>query len=298
MKPQSSLVKILRIPFCCFAILMTFSGLDLISPSFNSNQGNTNFILGDQKSFSGYKVVELWDLPDELVEISANILIDNTHMACIQDNKGVIYIYNLKTRAIENSIQFKDKGDFEGLALVGKVYYVLRSDGMLYQLTSTESGKPSVTTYDLPFGPENDTESMIYDKTKHRLLIAVKEKDLASPDKKGIYSFDLATKQMSKIPVLSLDAYRRSSSKGKDKSAIRPSAIAIHPQRGTMLVLNGPSSELLEADFSGTILSTVKLDKNEFPQPEGMCFSASGDFYISSEGGKNQKGIIARVQLF
>lgn len=290
----------------CILLCMSFVNFER-APESETNNPGLGFIGSDNTVFTGYKVLERWAMPKELLEISSNVFIDDLRMACIQDNKGVIYTYNLKTHAIENEIQFEEKGDFESLVLVGKVYYVLRSDGMLYEISVADGRAQAVKKYDLPFGPENDTESMAYDKTKKRLLIAVKEKDLSSPDKKGIYSFDLVTKRMDSKPVFLLNTdnmpeahnkdHKKKGSKAKNKNEIKPSEIVIHPKRGTLLILNGPSSELLEADFSGKILSRIKLSQTEFPQPEGMCFSGQGEFYISSEGAKDLSGVIARVQL-
>jgi uncharacterized protein YjiK len=237
-------------------------------------------------------------MPEELLEISANVLIDETRMACIQDNKGIIYVYNLKTQAVEDKIEFGGKGDFEGLALVGDVYYALTGDGLLFEISG--GSKHTVKTYDLPLSNENDTESLFYDKDKNRLLIGVKEKDLSSDEKKGIYGFDLAVKRMNSQAVYLIDdSDKKSDGRGsnKIKGKIKPSEIIFHPQRGTLLILNGPTSQLIEADLSGNILSTVQFDKNDFPQPEGMCFSGSGKLYISSEGNKKHQAILAQVEL-
>lgn len=290
--------------FCGALLCMSFNNFEKAAPDSETNNPRLSLIGGNNTAFTGYKVLERWAMPKELLEISSNVFIDDLRMACIQDNKGIIYTYNLKTRVVESEIQFEEKGDFESLVLVGKVYYVLRSDGMLYEISFADGRKPAVKKYDLPFGSENDTESMAYDKTKKRLLIAVKEKDLSSPDKKGVYSFDLATKRMNSTPLFLLNVDGGSEEhtkdhkkKAKTKNEIKPSEIAIHPTRGTVLVLNGPSSELLEADFSGKILSRIKLSQTEFPQPEGMCFSGQGEFYISSEGAKDLSGVIARIEL-
>ncbi len=50
-----------------------------------------------------------WTMPKELKEISANVFVDDIRMACIQDNDGIIYIYNLQTENIDEQIPFADK---------------------------------------------------------------------------------------------------------------------------------------------------------------------------------------------
>jgi hypothetical protein len=241
---------------------------------------------------------EIWELPDELVEISANVLIDDKRMACIQDNLGIIYIYNLENKSVERKINFAGKGDYEGLAVVNKTFYVLRSDGFIYEVQEGKGSARSVKTYDLPLTAIHDTESLFFDKTKNRLLVGVKERDLTASDTKGVYSFDLGTNKMNEIAVMQIGNGKTENRKGKKGvGKIKPSDLAIHPTSGEVYILNGPSSELLIAKPGGEITKTIQLDKTVFPQPEGLCFNTSGELYISSEGGKKAKGIIAVYKL-
>jgi len=91
-----------------------------------------------------------WKMPKELKEISANVFVDDVHMACVQDNDGIIYIYNLQSETVDETIEFAGKGDYEGLALVHSTYYVLRSDGLLYEVQPQKGKAPRVKTYELP----------------------------------------------------------------------------------------------------------------------------------------------------
>jgi uncharacterized protein YjiK len=252
-----------------------------------------------------------WLLPEELKEISANVFKDDTHMACIQDRDGIIYMYNLQSKNIDEKIPFAGDGDYEGLARVKNTWYVLRSDGLLYEVQPQSGKDPVVKTYDLPFGPENDMESLCYDSANNRLLVGVKEKDLREKDKKGFYSFDLKTGKLGTDAVFYIETAVNSDDnnkdkkedkddKGKDKKKkkgkgeIKPSGIAIHPVSKELYILDGPSSRLFITDAGGNIKSSIQLDKKTFPQPEGLCFNANGDLYISSEAGKNAQGVIVK----
>jgi hypothetical protein len=267
----------------------------------------------------GVNVEQVWRLPKELNEISANVLLNGNRMACIQDKAGIVFIYDLEAKAITSQIPFSTNGDYEGLAVVGNTFYVLRSDGMLYEVQSRGgSGKPHVVTYDLPFGASNDTEPMCYDSAHDRLLVGTKEGDLSGNGTNGVYSFDLRTKKMSTNEIFDIssakgnenDEHKKKNSNENEKNKkkndkkkseknidIKPSEIAIHPGTRDVYILDGPKSELLIADQTGHIKSVTQLDRKTFPQPEGMCFSAAGELYISSEGGKNGTGVIARVRL-
>ena len=249
-----------------------------------------------------------WTVPKELKEISANVFIDDVRMACIQDNDGIIYIYNLQTESVDEQIEFAGKGDYEGLALVRSTYYVLRSDGVLFEVQPQTGKAPLVKTYETPLKAENETESLCFDNDNNRLLVAVKTKDLNENDKKGIYAFDLKTKQMSTTAVVyieskvNVDENEDNNGKGKgkgkkkkkEKAEIKPSEIAIQPGTKDFYILDGPSARLFITDAKGNIKSKYELDRNILPQPEGICFSKSGDIYISSEADKNKYGTIVK----
>jgi uncharacterized protein YjiK len=136
------------------------------------------------------------------------------------------------------------------------------------------------------------------------LLVAVKTKDLHEKDKKGIYAFDLTTKQMSTTAVVyieskvGIDDNEENNGKGrkkkKEKAVIKPSDIAIQPSTKDFYILDGPSARLFITDAKGNIKSRFELDRNILPQPEGICFSKSGDIYISSEANKNKHGMIVK----
>jgi hypothetical protein len=243
-----------------------------------------------------------WTLAKELKEISANVFVDDVHMACVEDNDGIIYIYNLQTESIDEQIRFDGKGDFEGLALVRNTWYVLRSDGLLYEVQPQKGKAPHVKIYELPLKAENETESLCFDNDNNRLLVAVKTKDLHETNKKGIYSFDLKTKHMSTTAVVYIESKvsigdndeGNGKKKKKEKAEIKPSEIAIQPTTRDLYILDGPSARLFIADAKGNIKSKFELDRKILPQPEGICFSKRGEIYISSEANKNKHGRIVK----
>ncbi|TCZ67196.1 hypothetical protein [Flaviaesturariibacter aridisoli] len=246
-------------------------------------------------------IKQRWDLPEALREVSAIAWAGNNRIACVQDNDGIIYFYDIGAGKVADQFTFAGKGDFEGLAIAGNTYYVLRSDGMLFEITRG-AGKPEVRTYQGPFSNHNDCESLSYDAARNRLLIGVKEADLSDASRKGVYPFDLATKQFSTEAayyIASDNAAPASGKKGKKKKAgtIRPSDNVLIPGGQGLYVLDGPRSELLVTDARGNVERVIELDKSVFPQPEGLCFSPGGELYLSSEAGKKGTATLARVKL-
>jgi uncharacterized protein YjiK len=244
---------------------------------------------------AGIVIVKKWDLPKALTEISGLSYLDGDRFACVQDETGTIYIYNIASSTIEKEIRFAGAGDYEGLALVGGTAWVVRSDGHLYEISNFETS-PSVKEFDTHLTVEHNIEGLCYDAKNNRLLVAIKDAELHTADYKGIYAFDLASKTMAKEPVFRIDMnhelFRNTASKKKKGGAVMPSSIAIHPQTGQMYITDGRKSTLLVLNSDGTVRKFLQLNSSDFAQPEGITFKPSGELYISNEGPKQPANIL------
>ncbi|MEJ6979014.1 SdiA-regulated domain-containing protein [Pedobacter sp. P351] len=252
----------------------------------------------DDKEGADLVILEKWDLPENLKEISALSFIDNDRFACIQDEKGKIFIYNTKTNKIEKEIPFGDDGDYEGLALAGQDAFVLQADGVIFQVKNYTSAKPLIIEHKTHLTSEQDPEAMCYDSKNNRLLVAIKDSEPEHDDYKGIYAFNLTELKMEEAPVFKINLNDQIFEKVKEKkkgSAMQPSDIAIHPKTGDIYITEGTKPKLLILDSKGNAKKLFQLKSSDFNQPEGISFSPEGDLYISNEGGK-EPGNILKVQ--
>lgn len=241
---------------------------------------------------SDIRVVEKWELPDILVEISGLAYLDKDRFLCVQDEKGSLFIYNTGTKKIEKEIPFGAPGDYEGVTLAGNTAYVVRSDGKLFEIAGF-AGQPSVKEYNTPLTAADNIEGLCYDAGSNRLLLAAKDgKD--KDGRKNVYEFPLAAKKLADAPVYSIDpSHDLFGKEGKKKFS--PSAIAVHPSSKELYIVDGPKSRLLVMDRSGNMKKLYQLG-SDFAQPEGITFTPDGELYISSEG-KKLPGMIFKVQL-
>lgn len=247
----------------------------------------------------GYKVEKRWSLPDALREVSGIAWLGDDRVAAVQDEEGIIFIYDLNAEKIEREIAFADAGDYEGIAVRGDDVYVLRSDGTIFEIVDFQGGKRKVSVYSTPFSRENDMESLEWDSDNDRLLMAPKASDPNSERFKGIYSFSKASKRVEGEPPFHidmadeiLDRYRK-----KDiEKTFRPSDLAIHPKTGDIYVLDGAKPKLLVLDAHGNAKEVYAFDENAFPQPEGITFSPDGSLYIASEGKKESPAMLYRFK--
>jgi len=250
-------------------------------------------------SVTAITIVKKWDMPKYLAEISGLSYIDGQRFACVQDELGKIFIYNAASSSVEKEILFGATGDYEELAVVGETIWVLRADGKLFEVRNMNAAKPSVKEYSTQLTTKQDPEGLCYDKKNNRLLIAIKGAEPGTENYKGIYAFDLSSKEMDQQPVFKIDLQNKVFGNGSDKkkrNSMNPSGISIHPVSSDLYVIDGRNPQLLIIDAGGNIKKLYTLNSKEFAQPEGITFNSAGDLFIANEGTK-QPGNIVQVKI-
>jgi len=260
----------------------------------------------DIEKSTGYNLKspdESIDLPSVLHEISGLTYIDSLNIACIQDENGILFIYDVRDRKITRQFKFFSKGDYEGIARVVDTIYVLRSDGVLFEIADYKSDSIIVIPYQTNI-PSKDNEGLCYDSENRRLLIACKEstgKGDLSKDNRYIFAFNLDSMYLVPQPVFSFDieklkAFAKTNNvklplKGKKKGLkvetvlkLQASEIAIHPLSKKIFILSAEDYMLFVFDRTGKIEQMVMLNHTLFNQPEGITFLENGDMLISNEG--------------
>lgn len=260
-----------------------------------------------------------WKLPNKLMEISGLGIIDQYRLACVQDEKGNIYVFNMISGSIEKKIDFGDDGDYEGIEIVKNDAWILKSNGTLIEIVDfMESNIPKHNKYSTPLKKKNDAEGIAYDPHSNQLLIACKGHpyigDKKGHNRKAIYRFNLAKKKLNNTPLLvietdSLKLYRDYNTMtrlgveflsllddSKGDLSFQPSAISIHPLTGNIYILAAVGNLLTVVDYNGYILAIIDLKSKVHKQPEGICFDEKGTMYIANEG-KESNGKISKFKM-
>ena len=185
---------------------------------------------------------------------------------------------------------FSFRGDYEGIARAGKTIFILRSDGILFEISDYESATSKMRTYATGI-QASDIEGLCFDQKANRLLIAPKNNSRIEKENKShrfIYSFDLKSKKLAQKPAFVFDLKvikkfatehkikvpMKNGSKGHKKEPdieFRPSEVGIHPLTNKLYVLSGMERLLFVFNMKGEIEFIEKLDPELFVQPEGLA---------------------------
>lgn len=254
--------------------------------AFDKKQKNASISSeASQAQTPGLTIMKTWELPDLLNEISGMAYLGDQKIAAVQDENGQIFIYDLKTSKISKRISFAGSGDYEGIAIKDETAYVLRSDGTLFEVENYMR-EARVKEYSTPLKAKNDIEGLFYDKENDRLLLAVKTKSFTSDDFKGAYAFDLGAKQFSRDPVYKFNFEGEAMKDVADEDVedrFFPSEIALR-ESGEIVLLEAKNPKLLLLSSNGKVKKLYRLDKDHFPQPEGLALDEDGNLYVSNEG--------------
>lgn len=216
-------------------------------------------------------------LPPELKEISGISFYDENTLACVNDEEGTVFMYDLASKSIKNTFEIAKNGDYEGIEVVGNEVFMMKSDGKIISYNFETKSKKEI---DCSTDEVKEYEGLAYNRLTNSLLLAAKEQKKQQNDEKNIYAYSLETKQFSKLLTISLDLMKGE----KNKKKFAPSGIAVHPISGHFYVLSSQIKKLLVISPNGKESALFDLKNDLFVQPEGICFASNGDMYISSEG--------------
>src|SRR5690606_1643709 len=112
------------------------------------------------------------------------------------------------------------------------------------------------------------------------LLIACKEDGgVGVSGRKALFALDLDGWSLGRQPAYVLDGRGVSGDGG-----LKPSAVAVHPGTGHVVVLSSKRPLLIALAPGGGEAQAWDLRAAGFEQPEGLAFLPNGDLFIASEG--------------
>jgi len=231
-------------------------------------------------------------LDPKLLEISG-IAWDtkNNYFLAVDDNSDKLFFLDKENKIIIQEVKFGDAADYEDVAILNGVPYILRSDGLIIKFV-----KDSATgnVHGLDYGPvnisgTNDFETMYSDPARNALVLICK--NCAMDDEKSISAFAFYPDSIGfdPKPLYTIDAAKIKDLAPVSSAKFQPSGAAINPVMQKLFILSSASHQLAITDLNGKVESVYRLSPKLFRQPEGITFKEKGDMYISNEGIKGVK---------
>jgi len=251
------------------------------------------------------KPVKGWALSDSLAEISGITFFKNERLIAIEDLHPILYELKLgdSTGSIVNKLEFretdKEKFDFEDLAAIGDTIYALWSHGAIFKITKQEKGYTSQRTKTW-LKKENNTEGLAYDPVSGNLLVACKD-DAGLEDVKkstrAIFEFDTKADSLKPEPFMMIKKNDFENVAG-EKIDFYPAAIGIHPVSHDIFIISTKETKCIaQFSYDGKLKAFDYLEKEMLPQPEGICFDAKGNLYISTQARHGKPPFIYEFSL-
>jgi len=219
---------------------------------------------------------------EDLDEISGIRVDEKTGLiVAVNDEEGKLYRLNEEGKKQGKAFKFAKKGDFEELDFDGTFWYAVTSTGEIHRVANAFTDSFSTSVF--PFTEKGvEFETIAYDRARNKLFILTKVAGGLMEGKIPAYTLDTTTRSFSYDPAYSPDTASIARLSGKKKTTFRPTSAAFHPRTGELFIIS-VNDRLLVIMKDGEVKQVYKLAKATFRQPEGICFSANGDLYISNE---------------
>lgn len=233
-------------------------------------------------------------LDKRLKEISGLAVHPDGRLFAHHDEYGDIFELDMKNGRILKRFTIGIADDFEGLAIVGKVFYLVTNSGVVYEFPEGQNNEKVLSvSYTTSLDENYDVEGLCYDPTTASLLLACKGySGLKNTGYKGIFAFSLESKSLDREPrfLIPINELKRRFG-GKP---FRPSGIEYNHDSRTFFVVDSEIRSVIEISPTGDIVAAVLLDRSLHKQPEAIAFDSHGDLLIGDEGSK--KGTLTRYK--
>jgi uncharacterized protein YjiK len=203
----------------------------------------------------------------------------------VNDEAGKIFLLDKETKMITSEYVFGDKGDYEDVAMMKGIPYILRSDGMIIKIVSDSAGKMTGKELGkISLTGKNDFESLYYDSGRDALVLICKNCNKDNDNTVSAFAFYPDSIGFDNKPLYILDAAKLKELGKMKASKFQPSAAAISPVAQKLFIISAASKQLAITDLDGKVESVFELSEKLFQQPEGITFKQNGDMYIANEG--------------
>ena len=205
----------------------------------------------------------------------------------VTDERAVVYELDYERGKIVKSFALGDPvvhADFEGIAVLNEVVWLMASDGRLFATADGPDGsKMHYRKYETGLGDYCELEGLAQNTAAGTLLLACKE---THKDKDHLMIFELSVSGDDIEMLRSVTLPEESIADRIDKKRISPSGITVDPQTGEWVLIAARQDALVRMTADGDLSEAIILEKKgRHRQAEGIEITADGRMLIADEGG-------------
>ena len=234
----------------------------------------------DMYDFNNPKVI---DLPIALDEISGIAYYPpDTSIFAIIDEDAILYKIPIKSPKKLKQWIFGEPGDYEDVVLKDSTFYVLKSNGKVYEL-HFNGGEVRTVEHDFLTGSkkENEFETLYIDSVNKQLHIVCKNCEEDNKSRVTAFRMVDSTKTWKDDRIISTSEIAQALK--QDRIKLRPSAGGVNPITKELYLISSVAKTIAVFDTANNFVAAYALDKKIYKQPEGLTFTPEGHLLISNE---------------
>jgi len=241
--------------------------------------------LAQRDSIDPTKPLARWIMPQTLSELSGLTLTPDGRLLAHGDEDAKISEIDYRRGVIVKQFALGRpaiKGDFEAIASVSDRFYLLESNGTLYEFTEGKDGeRVDYKTHDTKLGKECEFEGLAYDPAIASLLLVCKHVGTKSlKDDVVIYRWPIEKDEHElstlTVPLSSIPAAVR------PKGEFHPSDITIDPINGNYVMVSSIEKAIMEITPSGQVVFARRLP-GDHDQAESLAITKDSVLIIGDE---------------
>ena len=233
-----------------------------------------------------------YSLPDRLDEISGLATTSDGRLFGHDDERAMVYEIDRLTGKIGKRYSLGSpalRGDFEGMAIVGRRIFLITRHGLLYEFREVADGEGSpYRVTDTRLGSRCEVEGLDYDPSDDVLLVACK----VSVPERGVLVVHRLSMDPDRGRLAAIEIPRAQLVEQGVEAGFQPSSIVVDPS-GSLVLASASTEALIEIDRYGRVLAGVQLSPDRHPQPEGLAFGPDGTLFIADERNRGDARLTA-----
>ena len=237
-----------------------------------------------------------WKLPGELRELSGLALTSDERLLGVTDESAIIYEIDYERGQLVKAFAFGEpalRGDFEGIAVLDDVVWLMTSNGHLFRAPEGSDGEHvSFQKFDTGLGAYCELEGLAQDSVNGVLVLACKE-TRAKSDRLKLFELSVADDGVNIVSEIVLPI--KAIANMIDSKHVNPSGVAIEAKSGRRIMVAARQRAIFQLSGDGELIDAIILPKKKrHRQAEGIEVTNDGRLLIADEGGDGK----ARLAIY